>query len=223
MNVVQYGLMNKEVGMRFLRGLLYTIAWFVLPFYGSVRGANLTGLLPAFFFMWAIGIYLAGYYDKEAFSKSTSLIAIGILCLVDQAAKLIVHFTLTGAKVLVPGALAIEELKNMHNSAITSYLGLAIPAWGMALVKIVGLAIIYYVLMESFRESGEDANSSIATILLFGGGIASVLDTVLWGYTLDWFRLDGFFTMDLKDLWITLSIGAFVLYFWKHRKSSQSA
>ena len=93
----------------------------------------------------------------------------------------------------------------------------------MALVKIAGLAILYYVLMESFRESGEDANSSIATILLFGGGLASVLDTVLWGYTLDWFRLDGFFTMDLKDLWITLSIGAFVLYFWKHRKSSQSA
>ena len=209
--------------MRFLRGLLYTIAWLVLPFYGSVRGANLTGLLPAFFFMWAIGIYLAGYYDKEAFSKSTIVLAIVILCLADQAAKVIVHFSLTGAKVLVSGAMAIDELKNLHNSAITSYLGLAIPAWSMALVKIAGLAILYYVLIESFHESGEDANSSIGTILLFGGGIASVLDTVFWGYTLDWFRLDGFFTMDLKDLWITLSIGAFVLYFWKHRKSSQSA
>lgn len=222
MNVVQYG-RNKEVRMRFLRGLLYTLAWLVLPFYGSVRGANLAGLLPAFVFMWAIGIFLAGYYDKEAFSKSKRLLAIVILCLCDQAAKLVVHFSLTGAKVLVPGAMAIEELKNVHNSAITSYLGLTVPAWGMAIVKIAGLALLYYVLTESFRESGEDANSSIGTILLFGGGAASVLDTVFWGYTLDWFRLDGFFTMDLKDLWITLAIGAFVLYFWKHRKSSQSA
>lgn len=209
--------------MRLLRGLLFTIAWLVLPFYGSVRVENMVYLLPGFLLMWVIGFFLAGFYEKGAFSRPLSYGLVGLLCLLDQVTKLLVHWFVSGTKVLVPGAFAIEELKNVHNSAITSYLGIGIPTWAMALVKILGLFLIYYVLQESFHESGEDANSSIGSILLFGGGIASVLDTVFWGYTLDWFRLDGFFTMDLKDLWITLSIGAFALYLIKHRGRSQSA
>ena len=52
----------------------------------------------------------------------------------------------------------------------------------------------------------------IAFILLISGGLCSILDMIIFGYTLDYIYLQYYFTMDLKDIYVDLGIHIIIAY-----------
>jgi len=74
----------------------------------------------------------------------------------------------------------------------------------------IALCLLYYYLKRQQITSGLlDFNFS----LLFAGAICSLLDKIFWDGSLDYILLKGFFTFDLKDVFINGSLGLFLLMF----------
>lgn len=208
---------------RVLHALVFSIAWLVFPLYGSISTIQQAFALGrAFFVTWLLGYALAGLHGKKAFSSMKVFAWIMFLAAVDQISKLLVRAFLTEEQVIIPYGVSLQRLDNVHHSAVTSFFHLSVSRWGMGAFKVIALILLWFVISKTFEESGEDAYSSLGKILLFSGGLASILDTFLWGYTLDFVYLYGFFTMDIKDLYISLSVGAILLYFWNHRKKKEN-
>ena len=145
-----------------------------------------------------------------------------LLLAADQVSKLLIHHYLEGELVIIPYGVSFLRHENVHHSAITSFLNIPVSRWMMAIIKPVFLILLWFLLKESLQEIDGGAYASLSRILFFSGGIASVLDTVFWGYTLDFIYLKGFFTMDLKDLYISLAFGAFLLLVWNAEEKKKA-
>ena len=51
--------------------------------------------------------------------------------------------------------------------------------------------------------------------MLFSASIANLLDTCIWGYTLDFINFNTILTMDLKDLFLDIGSGFILYYFFE--------
>jgi hypothetical protein len=71
------------------------------------------------------------------------------------------------------------------------------------------LALLYSRLIEIF-------------IFVFSGAMCSLIDKVFWNGSLDYIELKGFFTFDLKDVYVNVSIGLLLFFMIKGNKKIKS-
>ncbi len=53
--------------------------------------------------------------------------------------------------------------------------------------------------------------NQLTFILLFSGGLCSLIDKIFWGGSLDFLHIHNLFIADIKDIFITIGLGSFIM------------
>jgi len=137
-----------------------------------------------------------------------------LLIIVEQVIKIIIYrcyFCLETP--LLPPWVYFRPLFNRDYSWINSLFQLGLCRLCHIIVvaiAIVSILLLYFYLKKRQITSGLlDFTFSV----LFAGAICSLLDKVFWDGSLDYIWLKGFFTFDLKDVYINGSLGLIILLF----------
>jgi signal peptidase II len=146
----------------------------------------------------------------------------GLIAL-DQLIKLLInnqYLHVTAA--IIPPYLYFEPMFNRHYSWINSMLRLDIGKWVHAALTalICALIILFYLYLIHKQKTNGVVNTAFAFLL--AGAFCSLIDKVLWNGSLDYILLDGFFTFDLKDVFINIFNGILVfLLIFKNKTMKQ--
>ena len=136
---------------------------------------------------------------------STALIAL------EQGIKLVINrFFLSESVPIIAPVLYFEPMFNRHYSWFNSMLRIRDSKW--VHIVIVGLLILLLTLFYRYIK-GRTKPRRIVNVMfafLFAGAVCSFIDKVFWDGSLDYIRLTGFFTFDLKDLYINIFNGLLV-------------
>jgi signal peptidase II len=69
--------------------------------------------------------------------------------------------------------------------------------------------LLFYIFLE--KKIGSNKFIDIMFAFIFSGAMCSLIDKVFWNGSLDYIFLSGFFTFDLKDVYINVFIGLLIL------------
>ena len=138
-------------------------------------------------------------------------LGIAALIALEQGIKLIINrFFLSVSVPIVPPILYFEPMFNRHYSWFNSMLRLGDSKW--VHIGIVGFLIVLLFLFYRYVK-GRIKSRRIVDVMfafLFAGALCSFVDKVFWDGSLDYIRLTGFFTFDLKDLYINTFNGILI-------------
>lgn len=176
-----------------------------------------SGVAAGAVFLWACGVLLL-WGSQNRRPGIAALLAAGVaLFAADQAAKLAVLRLLapSGQLSLAGGWLAVCYAPNYSNSVFFALLGVQLPARWMdvtlkvAMFSVFMLLLFWYLPREGYKMGTGRMRFSI--MLLAAGAASSVLDTILYGYVLDYISLAGLVAFDLKDLYLQFGIALFII------------
>lgn len=107
-------------------------------------------------------------------------------------------------------------------SWINSVFDLGIGLWSH-LILMSFLAIIICISYKYIKHRGVNSKGiDLGFIFLVSGFICSLIDKIFWGGSLDFIRLKGLFTFDIKDCYLTLAEVIFLVMIvqnWDNIKS----
>lgn len=152
-----------------------------------------------------------------------TLIWVLILVCIDQLIKIIILKNFMYEKYYFIGNfIGYEPILNDKYSYINSLGNLGINLTVHIIVAITILlisALVYIYIKETYRVN---PLQELIFIFLFSGAICSLIDKIFWGGSLDYIFIEGFFTFDLKDVYISifevLVLGCLVFNFRGLRK-----
>lgn len=155
-------------------------------------------------------------------NTKTWLGAVGLIAL-DQLIKLFINNQYLHVRAaIIPPYLYFEPMFNRHYSWINSMLQLDIGKWVHAALTalICAVSILFYLFLSKKQKTGGVVNTAFAFLL--AGAFCSLIDKVLWDGSLDYILLDGFFTFDLKDIFINVFNGILIfLLIFKNKTITQ--
>lgn len=132
-------------------------------------------------------------------------IIILILSLVslDQLIKLIIDRYDINVNIL--GKLfRIEPTKNMEQNAALNFLKIDLDD---SLIIVFKLLLIFILFGMYFIVKNKNRNYMSVFILLMSAAIVTLIDSVFWGYTLDYIYFNKLTCYDLKDFYVDTAIG----------------
>lgn len=132
-------------------------------------------------------------------------IIILILSLVslDQLIKLIIDRYDINVNIL--GKLfRIEPTKNMEQNAALNFLKIELDD---SLIIVFKLLLIFILFGMYFIVKNKNRNYMSVFILLMSAAIVTLIDSVFWGYTLDYIYFNKLTCYDLKDFYVDTAIG----------------
>lgn len=129
----------------------------------------------------------------------------------EQGIKIVINRWFLDASVpLVPPILYFDPLFNRQYSWFNSMLRIPDSKW----VHIVLVAALVLALIWLYRRLGKkEVPGKILHVMfafLFAGAMCSLIDKVFWDGSLDYILLNGFFTFDLKDMYINVFNGLLI-------------
>jgi len=137
---------------------------------------------------------------------------VAVLVILEQGLKIIINHNYLGvnAPMLRPW-LFFSPTFNRDYSWLNSLFQLNIGrSVHIALVMgLIALAYLFYRFVTTRLDTDRLINASFA--FLFAGALCSLVDKIMWNGSLDYIYLRGFFTFDLKDVYINIFIGLFIL------------
>lgn len=139
-------------------------------------------------------------------------IMIVILVALEQGIKLLINKSYLDADVpIISPLIYFNPMFNRDYSWFNSMLQLNIGKWMHILTVTVMLLLLFsfYRFLASRMETGKIIDLLFAFI--FSGAFCSLIDKVLWNGSLDYILIKGFFTFDLKDVYINIFNFALVL------------
>jgi len=145
-----------------------------------------------------------------------------LLVLLDQIIKLIINAYYSNAAVeLIPHFLAF---KPVHNTDLSWFGSLGIGLFANYTCSIVFNLVILAVSITLYHYITVARNTggflvNLSFLLLLSGIVCSTIDRLFWKGSLDYIRLEGFFTFDLKDCYISAFTGLFLYGCIRHHKS----
>lgn len=135
-----------------------------------------------------------------------------ILVTIDQAIKIVISnnfFNKTFS--ILPPLLYFNPIFNRNYSWLNSMLQLGIGKWiHVSAVAIMGV-LIYLFYQYLNKAFGTNEIINIMYAFIFSGAMCSLIDKIFWNGSLDYILLNGFFTFDLKDVYISIFIGLLIL------------
>ena len=177
---------------------------------------------------WPLGLckelYLADppytVYDYVVMKRSEDMVShksspwttVLFLTTIEQGLKVIInnYYLLVNAPILRPW-LFFNPVFNRDYSWFNSMLQLNIGRW-IHVLLVTALLILIYLFHQFVRQRLKTDRLIDATFaFLFAGAICSLIDKVFWNGSLDYIRVRGMFTFDLKDVYINIFVGLFIL------------
>lgn len=144
-------------------------------------------------------------------NKKTYL-AVIILVTIDQAIKIVINNNFFDEKFrILPPLLYFEPMFNRDYSWFNSMLQLGIGKWiHISIVAIMSILIcLFYQYLNN--QFGTNKIINIMYAFIFSGAICSLIDKIFWNGSLDYILVNGFFTFDLKDVYINIFICLLIL------------
>ena len=136
------------------------------------------------------------------------------LCLVgiEQVIKLIIYTQFMEERFCI-----IEDYMYFtphFNEAISWYnvkYGLNINLGGTTLLSIIVLGIMLYEAKKHYTEYKKQTVAIMGYATLIAGAIASTIDRIIWGTSLDYIEIKNWIIFDLKDVYISIGILIFMV------------
>lgn len=141
-----------------------------------------------------------------------TFIVVLILITIEQVIKIIINNNFMDKRFpILPPLIYFEPMFNRHYSWLNSMLQLGSSKWiHIAIVAILSMLIyLFYQYLNKNFGTNKIINSMYA--FLFSGSVCSLIDKVFWNGSLDYILINGFFTFDLKDVYINIFIGLLIL------------
>lgn len=201
--------------------IIYPALWIFYCIFELIAGNipnlynGLMNFIPALLlFLVSYLFYL--YYKKSIFLKNKGItLVIFFLFLVDQISKIYISlvFKLKNLNTfnIIPNYFSITPHINDTGSFIASRFSIKAPFIIFTIFNFLILVLIF--LLYRFKLNRKQINSieQITFIFLFTGGICSLIDKIFWGGSLDFIHIHNLFIADIKDIYITLGLGSFIL------------
>ena len=138
---------------------------------------------------------------------------------IDQIIKIVINQYFLDVKFdIIPPLFYFRPAFNHNYSYINALFKLEMGFWIHAILRCF-VAILFLVLYKLFKTISKNAKIiNIAFIFCFAAITCSLIDTFLWGGSLDFIYLKPLFIFDFKDLYSNVWIALFLWYFLKNRK-----
>lgn len=140
-------------------------------------------------------------------SKSRKMtLAILLLILTDQLIKIYISNNFMDKSfAIVSDLIKFQPIINIDYSWFNSIGQFGVGLWPHIIFSIISVAVCVFIFI--FYKENYKGNIAINAllVLLLAGVICSLIDKVFWGGSLDYIYLKGFFTFDLKDVYISIS------------------
>ena len=139
-------------------------------------------------------------------------IAVLILVTIDQVIKVVINNKFFDKRSpILPPLLYFEPMFNRDYSWVNSMLQLGVGKYiHISLIAIMSILIyLFYQYLNKQFGTNKLINSMYAFI--FSGAMCSLIDKIFWNGSLDYILVNGFFTFDLKDVYINIFVGLLIL------------
>ena len=202
--------------------LLFVLEWSLFALIIAIQGELESGrqllvVLYPMVFLYLVGCVLAALclrYRQLAPGGLLILFGIGLASF-DQVVKLIVGNTIPfqGRVALVPGWLGLAHERNLHGSWLVSNFAFLnetvvyILQWSLAILVLLLAILSHRFYISRHRKS---LWADVAFLGIFSGYVSWTVDMSLRGYILDYIDLPGLVTADLKDIYLTIGVAAFL-------------
>ena len=130
----------------------------------------------------------------------------------EQIIKIVINNNYLDSNIpLLPPLLYFKPMFNRDYSWFNSMLQLGIGKWlHIALVAI--MSILIYKFYEYLNiKIGSSKAINVMFTFVFSGAMCSLIDKIFWNGSLDYILVEGFFTFDLKDVYVNGFIALLVL------------
>lgn len=144
-------------------------------------------------------------------NKKTWVLVV-VLIILDQAVKIFInHRFLHNRLPVLPPFIYFEPMFNRDYSWLNSMMQLGISKWVHIAIVAILVVLIYLFYQYLQQQLGRNKIIDLLFAFLFAGAMCSLIDKVFWDGSLDYILVSGFFTFDLKDVYINVFIGLLLL------------
>ncbi|MGH4122618.1 MAG: signal peptidase II [Clostridium sp.] len=150
-------------------------------------------------------------------------IAVLILVTIEQVIKIVINNNFLDRKFpILPGFLYFEPMFNRQYSWLNSMFQLGVSKWIHIAFGTIMIILIYLFYRYLNYQLGHIKIINIMYAFIFSGALCSLIDKVFWNGSLDYILVNGFFTFDLKDVYINVFSGLIiVLLLFKNKVLNQ--
>lgn len=135
-----------------------------------------------------------------------------ILIAIEQVIKIIINNNFLEKRFpILPPFLYFEPMFNRSYSWFNSMLQLGVSKWIHIFIVVIMSIFIYLFYRYLNKELGTNKIINILFAFIFSGAMCSLIDKVFWDGSLDYILVNGFFTFDLKDVYINIFIILLIL------------
>jgi signal peptidase II len=139
-------------------------------------------------------------------------ICVFLLIAVEQGIKIIINSSFLDKKFpILPPLLYFSPIFNRHYSWFNSMLKLGIGKWIHIALAALLSAFLYLFYRYLNKRYGTFNIINIMFAFVFSGAICSLIDKIFWNGSLDYILVNGFFTFDLKDVYLNVFNGLLLL------------
>lgn len=183
---------------------------------GNIHGISsiLINLIApiSFLSIMASIFYVLSLKDASGFSYKRMLLTIFILIVIEQGTKLIIRSTVSiGTSFeLITDWLYFYPILNTLGSWGASRFGLTLGIKVFLVINIIVIPLVVQIYRFYIKENGTSFWVNITFVLCFSGIVCSLIDKMFLGGSLDFLMLKDLFIADIKDFYITLSIGCLI-------------
>lgn len=130
-----------------------------------------------------------------------------ILITIEQLIKIIINNNFLQKRVpILPPFLYFEPMFNRSYSWFNSMFQLGVSKWIHIFIVVIMSILIYLFYGYLNKVLGNNKIINILFAFIFSGAMCSLIDKVFWNGSLDYILVNGFFTFDLKDVYINIFI-----------------
>lgn len=138
--------------------------------------------------------------------------AVLILVAIDQVIKIVINNKLLDRKIpILAPLLYFEPMFNRDYSWLNSMLQLGVSKYIHILLVVIMSIFIYLFYQYLNMQFGTNKLINIMYAFIFSGAMCSLIDKIFWNGSLDYILVNGFFTFDLKDVYVNVFIGLVIL------------
>ena len=212
--------MNKKLKLiHFL--MVYPSLWLVYYMFELISKnisdtySIIMNLLPALLLL-VISYLFYMYYKKSVILNNTYLaITISVLFSIDQLSKLTISAIFDENNInsinLIPNYLSITPDLNDKGSFIASRFNINAPFIIFIALNFLIILFIFFIYKYISYKKQLNSMNQLTFILLFSGGLCSLIDKIFWGGSLDFLHIHNLFIADIKDIFITIGLGSFIM------------
>lgn len=139
-------------------------------------------------------------------------ISVFLLITLDQVTKIIISNNyLHKSFPILPPLLYFEPMFNRYYSWFNSMLQFNSTRWVHIAIVAIMTILIYLFYQYVSKRLASNKMINIMFAFIFSAAVCSLIDKIFWDGSLDYILIKGFFTFDLKDVYINIFIGLLIL------------